>query len=192
MGLMAKNTSHDVGRSGLGHIPIWSGRLNFKTRHSSSVSSAKTSKISFISPIACLKQSSTKMVTIISLMHGDLLSRGTDSLFELGSTSSTVEQLPPPCSKTGDEDIMLWRTFSWVTVGPLILVECTVKIADYLNIITNQLHLYIAFIFRTGNGIFQQDNVLGQKATIVLKDSREERKDEFKLKSSPPNLAYGI
>ncbi|GFY17067.1 hypothetical protein TNCV_1088431 [Trichonephila clavipes] len=58
---MAADTSQDVGRNGLGHIAIQTSRVNFKTRHmplSSSVSTAKSTKSSFISATACPKQSS--------------------------------------------------------------------------------------------------------------------------------------
>ncbi|GFV32732.1 hypothetical protein TNCV_3890901 [Trichonephila clavipes] len=59
---MATNTSQDVGRSGLSHIVIQTKRVNFKTRHmplSSSMSTEKLSKSSFMWPTACPKQSGT-------------------------------------------------------------------------------------------------------------------------------------
>ncbi|GFW96073.1 hypothetical protein TNCV_957871 [Trichonephila clavipes] len=37
---------------------------------------------------------------------------------EIGVPSSTVELLIPPYTRTGDGAIMLWRTFSWVTLVP--------------------------------------------------------------------------
>ncbi|GBN30950.1 hypothetical protein AVEN_1751-1 [Araneus ventricosus] len=60
------------------------------------------------------------------------------------------------------------------------------KAANYLNIIADQLHPYMAFAFSTGNGIFQQDNVPCHKARIVL-EWFEEHTDEFHLMSWPPN-----
>ncbi|GFW57525.1 hypothetical protein TNCV_544341 [Trichonephila clavipes] len=65
---MATNTSQDVGRSGLGHIAIWTRRVNFKIHYmpmSSRMSTAKPSKSSFISPTACPQQSITRTVSFI-------------------------------------------------------------------------------------------------------------------------------
>ncbi|GBO44314.1 hypothetical protein AVEN_150192-1 [Araneus ventricosus] len=60
------------------------------------------------------------------------------------------------------------------------------KAANYLNIIAYQLHPYLAFVFPTGNGIFQQDNAPCHKVRIVL-EWFEEHTDEFHLMSWPPN-----
>ncbi|GBN19498.1 hypothetical protein AVEN_236000-1 [Araneus ventricosus] len=60
------------------------------------------------------------------------------------------------------------------------------KSANYLNIIADQLHPYMAFAFPTGNGIFQQDNAPCHKVRIVL-EWFEEHTDEFHLMSWPPN-----
>ncbi|GBN62255.1 hypothetical protein AVEN_3794-1 [Araneus ventricosus] len=60
------------------------------------------------------------------------------------------------------------------------------KAAKYLNIIADQLHPYMAFVFPTGNGIFQHYNAPCHKARIVL-EWFEEHTDEFYLMSWPPN-----
>ncbi|GBN04634.1 hypothetical protein AVEN_1404-1 [Araneus ventricosus] len=60
------------------------------------------------------------------------------------------------------------------------------KAANYLNIIADQLHPYMAFVFLTRYGIFQQDNAPCHKARIVL-EWFEEHTDEFHLMSWPPN-----
>ncbi|GBL91030.1 hypothetical protein AVEN_184419-1 [Araneus ventricosus] len=91
-----------------------------------------------------------------------------------------------PLVQAGGGGIMLWGTFSWAALGPVVVVEQTTKAANYLNIIADQLHPYMAFVFPTGNGIFQQDNAPCDKARIVL-EWLEERTDEFHLKSWPPN-----
>ncbi|GBM34607.1 hypothetical protein AVEN_171647-1 [Araneus ventricosus] len=67
--------------------------------------------------------------------------------------------------------------------GPTVVVEQTI---NYLNIIADQLHPYMAFVFPTGNGIFQQDKAPCHKARIVL-EWFEEHTDEFHLMSWPPN-----
>ncbi|GBM29530.1 hypothetical protein AVEN_212249-1 [Araneus ventricosus] len=82
------------------------------------------------------------------------------------------EQLLPSCTadntQAGGGDIMLWGTFSWAALGAVVVVEQTMNAANYLNIIADQLHPYMAFVFPTGNGIFQQDNAPCHKAQIVL------------------------
>ncbi|GBN89068.1 Transposable element Tc1 transposase [Araneus ventricosus] len=60
--------------------------------------------------------------------------------------------------QAGNGDIMLWGMFSWAALGPVVMVEQIMKAANYLNTIADQLHPYMAFVFPTGNGIFQQDN----------------------------------
>ncbi|GBM62743.1 hypothetical protein AVEN_63318-1 [Araneus ventricosus] len=63
------------------------------------------------------------------------------------------EQLLPSCTaghtQAGGGCIMLWCTFSWAALGPVVVVEQTMKAANYLNIIVNQLHPYMAFVFST-------------------------------------------
>ncbi|GBO42208.1 Transposable element Tc1 transposase [Araneus ventricosus] len=96
------------------------------------------------------------------------------------------QQLLPSCTaghtQAGDGGIMLWGTFSWAALGPVIVVEQIMKAANYLNIIAGQLHPYMTFVFPTGNGIFQQDNTPCHKARIVL-EWFEEHTDEFHLMS---------
>ncbi|GBM90217.1 hypothetical protein AVEN_121853-1 [Araneus ventricosus] len=80
---------------------------------------------------------------------------------------------------------MLWGMFSWAALRPVVVVEQTMKAANYLNI-ADQLHPYMAFDFPIGNGIFQQDNAPCHKARIVLKWF-EQHTYEFHLISWPPN-----
>ncbi|GBL74166.1 Transposable element Tc1 transposase [Araneus ventricosus] len=100
------------------------------------------------------------------------------------------EQLLPSCTaghtQADGGGIMLWGTFSWASLGPVVVVEQTMKAANYLNIIADQLHPYMSFVFPTGNGIFQQDNAPCHKALIVL-EWFEEHTDEFHLMFWPPN-----
>ncbi|GBN77436.1 hypothetical protein AVEN_146607-1 [Araneus ventricosus] len=100
------------------------------------------------------------------------------------------EQLLPSCTEghiqAGGGGIMRLGMFSWAALGPVVVVEQTMKSANYLKIIADQLHPYMAFVFPTGNGIFQQDNAPCHKARIVL-EWFEEHTDEFHLMSWPPN-----
>ncbi|GBM19806.1 Transposable element Tcb2 transposase [Araneus ventricosus] len=81
---------------------------------------------------------------------------------------------------------MFWGTFSWAALGPVVVVEQTMKAANYLKTIADQLHPYTASVFPTGNGLFQQDNTPCHKARIVLEWFKEHI-DEFHLMSWPPN-----
>ncbi|GBN90008.1 Transposable element Tc1 transposase [Araneus ventricosus] len=86
------------------------------------------------------------------------------------------EQLLPPCTtghtQAGGGGIMLWETFSWAALGPVVVIEQTMKALNYLNIITDQLHPYMVFVFPTGNEIFQQDNVHVTRLGLCWSDSR--------------------
>ncbi|GBN95152.1 hypothetical protein AVEN_51131-1 [Araneus ventricosus] len=68
--------------------------------------------------------------------------------------------------------------FSWAALGPVVVVQQNMKAEIYLNIIADQLHTYMVFVFPTGNRISQQDNTPCHKAWIVL-ESFEEHTDEF-------------
>ncbi|GBM30469.1 hypothetical protein AVEN_155168-1 [Araneus ventricosus] len=81
---------------------------------------------------------------------------------------------------------MLWGTLSWAALEPVVVVEQTMKVANYLNIIADQLHPNMTFVFPTGNGILQQDNAPCHKSRILLEWS-EEHTDEFHLMSWPHN-----
>ena len=87
--------------------------------------------------------------------------------------------------QAGVAGIMLWVTFSWAALGPIIR-KIAMKTLDYLNLIADQLHSYMEPIFPTGSEIFQQDNVPCHKAWTVL-ECFEEHEDGFQLTSWPPN-----
>ncbi|GBN49516.1 hypothetical protein AVEN_175051-1 [Araneus ventricosus] len=50
---------------------------------------------------------------------------------QVNSCSPLVRQV----IQTGGGDIILWGTFSWVALGLVVVVEQTMKAANYLNII---------------------------------------------------------
>ncbi|GBL87658.1 hypothetical protein AVEN_81290-1 [Araneus ventricosus] len=92
------------------------------------------------------------------------------------------EQLLPSCTaghiQAGGGGVMFWVTFSWAALVRVVVVEQTMKAANYLDIIADQLHPYMAFVFPSGNGIFQQEIVPCHKARIVF-EWFEEHTDEF-------------
>jgi len=100
------------------------------------------------------------------------------------------EQLLSQCTvghaQADGGDIMLSGTFSWASLGPMVVVEQTMNATEYLNIIADQLHPYMDSVFPAGNGMFQQDNAPCHKPKIVL-GSFLEHVAEFQLMSCPPN-----
>ncbi|GFV66143.1 transposase domain containing protein [Trichonephila clavipes] len=68
------------------------------------------------------------------------------------------EQLLPRCTvghkNAGGGSIMLWRTFSWAFLGPVVVVEQTMNATEYLNNIADQLHPYMTYFSPAGNGMF--------------------------------------
>lgn len=44
------------------------------------------------------------------------------------------------------------------SLGPVIMVERTMKAANYLNITADEFHPFMESVFRTGNGVFLQGN----------------------------------
>ncbi|GBO38932.1 hypothetical protein AVEN_86310-1 [Araneus ventricosus] len=78
-----------------------------------------------------------------------------------------------------------WRYYALGDVlmsalGPVVVVEQTMKAGNYLNTIADQLNPYMAFVFPTGNRIFQQDNAPCHKTRIVL-ECFEEHIEELDL-----------
>ena len=99
------------------------------------------------------------------------------------------ERFLPQCTASHTQDggggIMLWRTFSWVSLESVVVVKQTLNATEYLNIIADQLHSYMASVFRTRNEMFQQDNAPCHKARIVL-EWFYEHDTEFQLMSQLP------
>ncbi|GBN92610.1 Transposable element Tc1 transposase [Araneus ventricosus] len=101
------------------------------------------------------------------------------------------EQLLPSCTtghtQAGGGGIMLWGTLSSAALGPVVLVEQTMKAANYLNIIADQLHPYMAFSSQLEMESSSRTTPNEcHKARIVL-EWFEEHTDEFHLMSWPPN-----
>ncbi|GFS63631.1 transposable element Tc1 transposase [Trichonephila clavipes] len=63
----------------------------------------------------------------------------------------------------GGGSIMLWRTFSWAFLGPVVVLEQTMNATEYLNIIADQLHPL---------GMFQQDNARVTRLKLCRSGSR--------------------
>ena len=79
---------------------------------------------------------------------------------------------------------MRWRTLA--PLGSVVVVEQNLKATEYMNIIPDQLHPYIASVFANGNGMFQQDDAQCHKAWIDL-EWFHEYDAIFPLMFWPPN-----
>ena len=53
---------------------------------------------------------------------------------------------------------MLWAMFCWETLGPAIHVDVNLTRVTDQNIVADQVHPFMAMVFRVGSGLFQQDN----------------------------------
>lgn len=56
---------------------------------------------------------------------------------------------------------MLWALFCWKTLGPGIHVDVFFTCTNYINIVTDQVHPFMATVFPNASGLFQQDNAPG-------------------------------
>ncbi|GBN85621.1 Transposable element Tcb1 transposase [Araneus ventricosus] len=70
--------------------------------------------------------------------------------------------------------------FSWSTLGSLISVDTSLNSTDYLNIVTNHVHSFMAIMFPYGVGPFKQDNAPCHHAQSVS-NWFEENQAEFNL-----------
>lgn len=105
-------------------------------------------------------------------------------------TSSAMRTVIIPCT-TGHTQakwggIRIWRTFLWAYLGPLVVVEQTTNITEYLNTISINLHHYMIFVFQNKNSVFVQDNAPCRMTQIVL-DWFRKHYPEFQFTSRSPN-----
>lgn len=94
------------------------------------------------------------------------------------------EFMDPSCQMTtlqaGGGGIMVWGMFSWSTLGPLISVETSLNSTEYLRIVADHVHPFMAVMFPDGDGYFQQDNAPCHRARTVSQWF-EEHESEFNL-----------
>lgn len=94
------------------------------------------------------------------------------------------EFMDPSCQMTtlqaGGGGTMVWGMFSWSTLGPLISLDITLNSTAYLNIVADHVHSFMATMFPSGDGHFQQDNAPCHRARTVT-NWFEEHQSEFSL-----------
>jgi len=68
----------------------------------------------------------------------------------------------PSCLVTtvqaGGGSVMVWGMFSWHTLCPLVPIGHRLSAMAYLSIISDHVHHFIATMYPSSDGYFQQDN----------------------------------
>ncbi len=52
---------------------------------------------------------------------------------------------------------MVWRIFSWHTLGPLVSIEHCLNTSAYLSIFDDHVHPIMTTVYPSSDGYFQQD-----------------------------------
>ncbi len=94
------------------------------------------------------------------------------------------ESIDPSClvsTVQAGGGVMVWGTFSWHTLGPLVPIEHRLNAAAYLSIVADHVHPFMTTVYPSSDGYFQQDNSPYHKAQIIL-----EHENEFTLLKWPP------
>ncbi len=99
------------------------------------------------------------------------------------------ESMDPSCLvstvQAGGGGLIVFRTFSWHTLGPLVLIEHRLNATDYLSIVADHVHPFMTAVYPSSNSYFQQNNAPCHKAQI-LSDWFIKHDNEFTLLKWPP------
>jgi len=82
------------------------------------------------------------------------------------------ENMDPSCLVTtvqaGGCGVMVWGVFSWHTLGPLVPIGHRLNATAYLSIVSaDHVHPFMATMYPSSDGFFQQDNAPCHKAQII-------------------------
>ncbi len=69
--------------------------------------------------------------------------------------------------QAGGGGVMVWRLFSWHTLGPLVPTEHCLNVTAYLSIVAGHVHPIMTTVYPSSDGYFQQDNAPCHKAQII-------------------------
>ncbi len=61
--------------------------------------------------------------------------------------------------------VMVWRIFSWHTLGPLVPIEHHLNATAYPSIVADHIHPFMTTVYPSSDGFFQQDNVTKLKSS---------------------------
>jgi len=84
--------------------------------------------------------------------------------------------MDPSCLVTtvqagGGGGVMVWGMFSWHTLGPLVLIGHRLNATAYLSIVSDHVHPFIATIYPSSDGYFQQDNAPKRNIYLISNHS---------------------
>jgi len=63
--------------------------------------------------------------------------------------------------------VIVWGMFSWHTLGPLVPIGHHLNATAYLSIVTDHVHPFMAIMYPSSDGYFQQDNAPCHKALQI-------------------------
>jgi len=81
---------------------------------------------------------------------------------------------------------MVWGIFSWHTLGPLVAIGHHLNATAYLRIVSDHVHPFMAIMYPSSDGHFQQDNAPCHKARINSNWFLE-HDNEFTVLKWPPH-----
>ncbi len=87
--------------------------------------------------------------------------------------------------QAGGGVVIVWRIYSWHTLGPLVPIEHCLNATTYLSIVADHVHPFMTTVYPSSDGYFQQDNAPCHKAQIIS-DWFLEHDNEFTLLKWPP------
>jgi len=68
--------------------------------------------------------------------------------------------MDPSCVVTtvqaGDGGVMVWRMFSWHTLGPLVPIGHSLNAMAYLSIVSDHVYPFMTTMYQFSDGYFQQ------------------------------------
>jgi len=76
--------------------------------------------------------------------------------------------MDPSCLVTtvqaGGGVVMVWGMFYWQSLGPLVPIGHRLNATAYLSIVSDNVHPFMATMYPSSDGYFQQDNEPCHKA----------------------------
>jgi len=81
--------------------------------------------------------------------------------------------------------VMVRGMFSWHPLGPLVPIGHCLNATDYLSIVSDHVHPFMAPMHPSSDGYFQQDNAPCHKAQIISNWFLEHNNELTVLKWSP-------
>jgi len=69
-----------------------------------------------------------------------------------------------PTVQAGGGGVMVWGMFSWHTLRPLVPIGHRLNATTYLSIVSDHVHPFMATMYPSSDGYFQQDNAPCHKA----------------------------